>query len=107
MENAIDHSPAGGTVTVVAKRSAANARIDVTDQGRGVVGISPDRVFDRFAHGASARTSRGETRTRHGIGLALVRELAERYDGTVDVVRTGPQGSTFKLVLPLARGGAA
>lgn len=107
LDNAIDHSPEGGTITLSVQRTNETAVLTVTDSGTGIVGISPDRVFDRFAHGASARTPRGEARTRHGIGLALVRELVERYNGRVDVRATGPQGSTFELVLPLARGAEA
>lgn len=107
LDNAIDYSPRGATVMMTAQRSGEIVAIDVVDCGPGIVGIAPDRVFDRFAHGAPASTPRGESRTRHGIGLALVRELVERYDGTATVLRTGSDGSTFELVLPVARGGSA
>lgn len=107
LDNAIDHSPRGGTVSVVTRRSGGSVTLEVADEGTGIAGISPGRVFDRFAHGASASTPRGGSRTRHGIGLALVQELATRYNGAVDVLATGPQGTTFELVLPIAPGGAA
>lgn len=107
LDNAIDHSPEGGTITLSVQRTSETVVLAVTDSGTGIVGIPRDRVFDRFAHGASAPTPRGEARTRHGIGLALVRELVERYNGRVDVSTTGPQGSTFELLLPLARGAEA
>ncbi|MDP5228670.1 MULTISPECIES: HAMP domain-containing sensor histidine kinase [Arthrobacter] len=105
VDNAIDHSPEGGTVSVDAGLRGAMVSIRVTDEGGGITGIEPARVFDRFAHGAAPTTPHGESRTRHGIGLALVRELAGRHGGTVQVKRTGPDGTVFELVLPLAGDG--
>ncbi|MBS1908037.1 MAG: HAMP domain-containing histidine kinase [Actinobacteria bacterium] len=47
------------------------------------------------------------SRTRFGIGLALVAELAERHGGAVRVARTGPAGTVFELDVPFSAGGAA
>lgn len=110
IDNAIDHSPSGGIVTVTAARDGSVVRITVTDVGAGIVGIDPARVFDRFAHGASPPTgpddgygAAGGSRTRFGIGLALVKELAERHGGAVRIAETGPGGTAFELALPIAR----
>lgn len=78
------------------------AVIQVIDDGPGIQGISPTRVFDRFAHGTS---SANDTRTTHGIGLALVHDVVSRYGGTVKVERTGSEGTTFQLRLPTATTG--
>lgn len=108
LDNAVAHSPRGGTVTVSAGPASGAASapgavtIRVTDEGAGIVGIDPERIFERFAHG-TAPASPG-SRTSHGIGLALVRELATRHGGEVRLARTGPGGTEFLLTLPLAPG---
>ena len=103
LDNAVDYSPPGGTVSVAAKLDGAAVRVTVADEGRGIKGIDPDRVFDRFAHGTAPATEHAGLRTRHGIGLSLVRELAERYGGRVRVAQTGDAGTVFELTLPLVR----
>lgn len=101
IDNAIDHTPAGGRVTVTAESLATRARLRFSDTGHGIVGIEPGRVFDRFAHGApEGRAQQSHARTGYGIGLALVREIAARAGGTVRVEKTGPAGTVFLLDLP-------
>lgn len=98
-DNAIGHTRPDGHVRVDTTSTAASVVIRVTDDGPGITGIAPARVFGRFAHGSGAST----TRTSHGIGLALVRDVAVRAGGDVAVERTGPDGSVFALRLPLLR----
>ncbi|MGU3409034.1 sensor histidine kinase [Microbacterium sp. M1A1_1b] len=98
-DNAIGHTRPGGHVRVAATTAGPSVVIRVTDDGSGITGIAPTRVFDRFAHGTSASA----TRTGHGIGLALVRDVAVRAGGDVTVERTGPGGTVFALRLPLLR----
>lgn len=97
VDNAVQHSPAGSTVTVTARREARFAAIRVADQGGGITGITADRVFDRFARSAESGRRRG-----FGLGLSLVRDVAVRAGGTVEVERTSPSGTTFLLRLPLS-----
>ena len=114
IDNAVDHAPADSTVSVAAVAERAVARIAVADSGSGITGIDPARVFDRFAHGSPVAGSMSTgpaggmsgSRTRFGIGLALVAELAERHGSAVRVARTGPGGTVFELVVPFADGGA-
>ncbi|OMH35266.1 hypothetical protein BGP79_01705 [Tersicoccus sp. Bi-70] len=101
-DNAIGHTPAGGRVLLSATVNARWAAVRVTDQGAGIRGISPDRVFERFAHGPGADPAAGPTRSTHGIGLALVHDVVGRHGGTVAVERTGADGTTFLLRLPRA-----
>jgi two-component system OmpR family sensor kinase len=105
-DNAIGHSRPGGRVRVAVTRHGPTAVIRVTDEGPGITGIAPTRVFDRFAHGTPTQAP-GATapRTGHGIGLALVRDVAVRAGGDVRVERTGPDGTVFALRLPFARTG--
>ncbi|WP_416444476.1 sensor histidine kinase [Leucobacter sp. HNU] len=106
VDNALDHSPAGGTVRIAAERRGGAAIVSVSDEGSGIRGVAPERVFDRFAHGAPPSTPRGRGRTGRGIGLALVRELCEASGGDVRVAASGPHGTRFELTLPLAADGA-
>ncbi len=102
LDNAITHSPAGAPVVVRSRIGHGRAVIRVIDAGGGIVGIDPATVFDRFAHGGAA-TGRTERRS-FGVGLALARDLAVQQGGRVLVERTGPDGTTMLLELPLARG---
>lgn len=95
-DNAVQHSPAGGQVTVRVGTEGPNAVIRVIDQGPGIRGISPDAVFARFARSAESGRRRG-----FGLGLSLVRDVAVRSGGGVVVERTSDAGTTFLLRLPL------
>ncbi len=96
IDNALAHSPAGSTVTVTVRRDGRHALLAVADQGVGITGIDPARVFDRFARAAVP----GRRRSGFGIGLALVREIATRHGGEVSVASTGPGGTVLELRLP-------
>lgn len=102
VDNAIGHSPAGATVTVTLERSRERSffSLSVRDQGEGVVGIDPGRLFERFARGDDSSTGGG--RSGFGIGLALVRDLADRYGGRIELSETSATGTVFTLTLPRA-----
>jgi signal transduction histidine kinase len=95
LDNAVQHSPTGATVTVTAAREGSVAAIRVADAGPGIQGIEPDAVFERFARSAETGRRRG-----FGLGLSLVRDVADRAGGGVEVERTSPRGTTFLLRLP-------
>ncbi|HWD63452.1 MAG TPA: ATP-binding protein, partial [Humibacter sp.] len=100
VDNAIGHSPDGGVVEVIVGpgRDRAQFVLSVKDHGSGITGIDPGRLFERFAHGDDATV--GPARTGFGIGLALVRDLADRYGGRIEVADTSSAGTTFTLSLP-------
>ncbi|WP_157560860.1 sensor histidine kinase [Humibacter albus] len=102
VDNAVGHSPSGGIVDVAvgAGRDRSRFELSVTDHGTGILGIELDRVFDRFARGHG--TTEGAGRVGFGIGLALVRDIADRYGGSVAVSDTSTQGTTLTLSLPRA-----
>lgn len=100
-DNALGHTPAGGSITISTGTEGTYAVIRVTDTGSGITGVEPARIFDRFVRAAGRDETRGPR--SYGIGLALVREIASAAGGTVEVARTGPEGTTMKLALPLAR----
>ena len=93
--NARGHSPAGATVTVSARRIGSTVVIAVTDEGEGIATADLERVFDAGVRLTAARPGQG-------IGLALVRAIARAHGGEVEVESAPGEGSTFRLVLPVA-----
>ncbi|GAA2230963.1 hypothetical protein GCM10010413_30840 [Promicromonospora sukumoe] len=98
VDNALDHSASGSEVDVRVLTAGRHVRIQVRDQGSGIQGIEPDRVFDRFAH--SDPSPGAGRRGGFGIGLALVRDLVVRHGGQAEVASTSGAGTTFVLSLP-------
>lgn len=98
LDNAIKYTPAGGLVELSFVADEKTAHLVVRDTGCGIEEKELDRIFDRFFRGDKARNhSDGGT----GLGLALVKQIAEIHRGTVDVTSTPGQGSTFRATLPL------
>lgn len=97
IDNALAHSPDGGTVTVTASVERGRAMVRVRDEGAGIAGIEVDQIFERFAHGPTTGQRRG-----FGIGLSLVRDLAVRHGGRVLVESTSDAGTVMRLELPVA-----
>ena len=103
VDNALRFSPHGSTVTVQVVAIHKTVSVVVRDHGPGIQGIDPARVFDRFAHSGSAVDGGGDAKTGFGIGLALVREIAVRYGGSVDVVDSSDAGTAISFTVPRAR----
>ncbi|MBP1326597.1 signal transduction histidine kinase [Leucobacter exalbidus] len=101
VDNALGHTQEGRPVTIEATVSGRWAIVRVIDEGRGITGIDPDQVFERFARGAQPAGS--EARASHGIGLALVHDVATRHGGTVGVERTGATGTVMRLQVPIVK----
>lgn len=103
--NAIKYTPAGGSIRVEAFRERGDAVLCVSDTGIGLDPQLQPRVFDLFVQGERAiDRSQGGL----GIGLTLVRRLAELHGGKVEVESPGPgRGTTFTVRLPAVDPGAA
>jgi signal transduction histidine kinase len=97
LDNGIRYTPAGGTVTAEVDAQPTGVRLRIMDTG---IGISPDataHVFERFFRTDNAR-SRADG--GFGLGLSIVKSIAESHQGTVEVESRPAKGSTFTVVLP-------
>jgi two-component system phosphate regulon sensor histidine kinase PhoR len=99
IDNAIKFSPEGGEVKLVAWANELLVHISVQDQGIGIAPQHLEHIFERFyqADGSTTRRFGGM-----GIGLALVWEIVEAHDGSVQVDSKPNMGSTFTVILPQA-----
>jgi signal transduction histidine kinase len=99
LTNAIKFTPEGGRVDIRLERQDDNARIQVTDTGTGISAEFLPNVFDYFRQEDSSIT---RTHGGLGLGLAIVRQLVQLHDGTIQVQSPGVgQGATFTVILPL------
>ena len=100
VDNALKYTPAGGSVTVTTCGEDDNAVVRVRDTGEGIRPEQLARIFELFVQEPQALDrSRGGL----GLGLTLVKRLAELHDGSVAATSAGPgQGSEFTVRLPLA-----
>jgi signal transduction histidine kinase len=93
--NAIRLAPEGSVITLSVESNDGIARLSVIDEGPGLTEEERARVFDRFWQGA------GQEGRGAGLGLAIVRRIAERHGGNAEVRASGA-GSRFVVSLPRA-----
>ena len=97
--NAVKFTPGGGTVTVTGQRHDSTLSLRVHDTGQGIPVEHLPHIFERFRQ-VDASTSRAHGGL--GLGLAIVRHLAEAHGGSVSAESAGPgRGSTFTVTLPI------
>jgi two-component system sensor histidine kinase MtrB len=97
LTNAHEYSPEGASIQVTSRSLGAEVEIAVTDDGPGIPEDQLERIFERFTRGDAGLTQRvGGT----GLGLAIAKSLVELHGGTIDVVSTVGEGSTFRFRLP-------
>jgi PAS domain S-box-containing protein len=100
LSNAVKFTPRGGEITVTCVERGGKVVLTVSDTGEGIEPQFVPHVFERFQQ-ADMRSTR-----RHGglgLGLAIVRHIAELHGGTVEASSAGRgHGSTFRVEIPLA-----
>jgi two-component system sensor histidine kinase TctE len=95
IDNAVRYAGMGATITVRLRRSGDMVQIDVEDNGVGLTAEMREQAFERFVRGAAG----GEG---CGLGLAIVREIAERHGGSAVLLPAEPHGCIARLTLPSA-----
>lgn len=100
LDNAVRHTPPGGTVVVAITSDADHAAVTVTDQCGGIATDDLDHVFDVAYRGDDARSPAPDQ--GGGLGLAIARGLTEAHHGEISVRNHG-DGCCFTVRLPIAR----
>jgi heavy metal sensor kinase len=97
LQNAVQHSPRGGVVSIDVSPNGSRAYVRVRDSGAGIPQTERARIFDRFVQLDASRRSEGI-----GLGLPIAKWIAEVHHGSLSLESSGPDGSTFCVELPLA-----
>ena len=100
-ENAVRHTTDGDTIGLGSALDGDHVRWWVRDSGAGVAPADRERIFDRFARVAASESDRGS-----GLGLSIVRAIADAHGGQVWVEPNRDHGATFVMRLPNADVGA-
>jgi heavy metal sensor kinase len=98
LSNAISYTPGGGTISVDVRREPERAVLEVADTGIGIASEDLPHVFDRFYR---ARQQGGIGTEGSGLGLGIVKMIADLHGGSVTVESRLGAGSTFSLAIPL------
>ncbi|MBO4418577.1 MAG: HAMP domain-containing histidine kinase [Oscillospiraceae bacterium] len=91
LKNCVEHTPAGGTLTVTARQTPIYTELAVTDTGPGLDPEDLPRLFERFYRGKDANEN------SIGIGLALARQIIAAQNGTVQAANNPAGGAKFTV----------
>jgi two-component system heavy metal sensor histidine kinase CusS len=95
IENALRFTPDGGSVSIHLASNPGQSVVSVSDSGSGIPAEHIHRVFDRFYRMDSSRSSSGS-----GLGLALVKSIAELHGGTASIASEKNRGTAVTLTFP-------
>ncbi|MBU8811713.1 sensor histidine kinase [Mycolicibacterium goodii] len=99
LDNALRHTPSGGSVELSCVRDDHRVKIAVADTGDGIAAEHLGRVFERFYRSDVARD---REHGGAGLGLAIAKALVEGHGGSITVASAGPNaGATFTVHLPI------
>jgi signal transduction histidine kinase len=98
LDNALRHSPEGGTIDVCITRDGSSARVAVRDHGEGIPPDDLPHVFERFFRGEK---SRSRAYGGAGLGLAIARGIVAGHDGHIWVENAAEGGAAFTVALPV------
>lgn len=96
IQNAIRHTPADGSVTVLAERADGAVEIEVADTGPGIPAAERPHVFEAFTRGDGARATEGA-----GLGLAISRAIVEAHGGRIWLPEAAA-GTRVRFSVPVA-----
>ncbi len=99
LDNAAQHTPENGSINLDLAAQNGSVVISVSDTGNGIPADEQPHIFERFFRGAEARTAKLDG---YGLGLVIVKHVAEMHGGQVSFISRSGQGSTFTIELPKA-----
>jgi signal transduction histidine kinase len=98
LDNALTHTPKGGSVSVTGSARGSYVEVVVKDSGPGIPTEHLSRVFERFYRIDTARSRSGGGT---GLGLAIARDLAHAQKGDLEAENAEDGGAVFRLALPI------
>jgi two-component system sensor histidine kinase KdpD len=98
LENAAKYSPDGSEIRIAARGEGGAVVLEVSDRGPGIPAGDEERIFERFQRGVHPRIGGA------GLGLAIVRAIAQAHGGTVLARNDVGGGAVFRLTLPIPTG---
>jgi signal transduction histidine kinase len=99
LSNAVKFTAAGGLIRVTLEYSSSEARLTVSDTGKGISPAFLPYVFDRFRQ---AETMVSRTASGLGLGLSIARHLVELHGGVIEASSEGEgRGAAFTVTFPL------
>lgn len=97
IDNALRHTPEGGSVQLCLQHIDAKVWVSVIDSGSGIAALDLPHIFERFYRGNSAR---GEAAINAGLGLSIVRRILDMHGETVEAANAPERGAHFRFSLP-------
>ncbi len=97
VENAVRHSPTGGTVHVSARSNGEAVLIEVCDEGPGIPPGEEERIFERFYRADASRSRSGGG---SGLGLAIARWIVDMHGGAIKAEAAQPTGCRMVVEIP-------
>ena len=98
VSNAIKFTPEGGRITIDVVNLEQSVTISVSDTGPGLLPEEAERIFQPYERGSAGADDEGA-----GLGLTLARSLVELHGGRIWVKSTPGRGSTFSVLIPVAK----
>lgn len=98
LENAVKYARKEAVIHTTLEQKGRNCIIKIADNGIGIADDEKARIFERFYRVGSedTRTTKGT-----GLGLFIVKEIVKAHTGTIDVLDNEPEGSIFRISLPI------
>ena len=95
IDNALKHTPEGGTVSIISKNDDNNVSFTISDTGKGIAEENIQRIFDRFYQEDPSRTVGAGA----GLGLSIAQKILELHGSKLSVESGSGKGTTFSFIL--------